>query len=369
MIHTCDLPKIGVCVHPSFGLAQTLKGLSACGVTRVRMDCPWNATDGTLAYAKGLAKAGVTLDLIVNGWEGQAKVDAQLVYVRQLVAAFPGCVDAIEGPNEVNNDPQSWGAATDPKGGGQMAHRTAAPAVQSYLYAAVKADPALSGIPVIDYTDEHPTKGAADVSNMHCYATDNRGVDWWITQDGLSKLRQAAGARPFFVTETGNRIDAQGELQQAQYTCQAVASLIQCGAAGGYLYALFDDATGRYGLCDSNGTPRLAATYLRHLLSALADNGRAFTPKPLRVTLTPPAGNADSNMQSVIVAKSDGSYLLLFWMWHPPAKPVTVSAAIDGSHAMTGLHIEDGTTKAYGRGNLSGYVYSFGVKVVALSAS
>ena len=327
--------------------------------------------DGTFDYAVTLAKAGITLDLIVNGWEGQPKVDKQLGYVRQLLDAIPGCIDAIEGANEVNNNPQSWGGRTDPRGGGGMARRAAAQAAQSYLYAAVKSDPILKTVPVIDYTDERPIRGDADFSNIHCYDNSgkNSGVDWWIGVDGLNHLRQVAGARPFYVTEMGNRFDRMSKEQHANYTCSAVATLIQRGAAGGYIYALFDDASGRYGLCSSDGTPRLAATYLKRLLSILKDTDEVRPPKRLDVAFSD-MSPTNHGTQSVVVARADGSLVLLFWMWHPPASTLLLNWKISQVRTITEYHLDDDEATSHGRGDHCGaYSYASGVKVMIISAT
>ena len=193
------LPKVGVCAHPNVSADRTVAALAKIGVTRVRADCPWNASDGVLAWCMALAKAGATLCLSVNGWEGQGNADSALRYARQIATVYPDSVDVIEGPNEVNNDSQTWTGHSDPRGG-DMGQRSAAHAVQSYLYQAVKADPVLSAVPVVSYTDSTApfVVGAANFANM----PPGREHRWPVGEGSGSAMGFST------MTRSGRRVDA-----------------------------------------------------------------------------------------------------------------------------------------------------------------
>ena len=170
---TSALPKIGVCAHPrdrGGDAAKVVAALRQVGITRVRSDCPWNAGDGTLAWCLALAKVGITLCLSVNEWAGQPNVNAALGLVRQIVKTYPGSVDAIEGANEVNNNPQSWAGSMDPRNG-DMSQRSAARAGQ-----ATEAAEALEKLfadettaPVLD-----PGRGRTETRQLWAYPRDDR---------------------------------------------------------------------------------------------------------------------------------------------------------------------------------------------------
>ena len=321
--------------------AKVVAALRQVGITRVRSDCPWNAGDGTLAWCLALAKVGITLCLSVNEWAGQPNVNAALGLVRQIVKTYPGSVDAIEGANEVNNNPQSWAGSMDPRNG-DMSQRSAARAGQAYLYTAVKADPVLSGIPVVSYTDTvaPPVLGHADFANMHVYDNGTNGpLDWWLGQDGLSKLRKANPApMPFYVTEWGVRTDgghAQTEAMQAQIIVQGILTHAQMGTSAHYLYELFDDDAGAYGLFRSDGTPKAAVPIVAGLISLLKD----ASPAANAVDVMPSGATIGSTpgLQQLTLGKPDGSSLQVFWTWNPQAKPIDLYWSLDRAVKVDGI--------------------------------
>ena len=335
------LPSVGVCAHPSDrggDASKVLAALRQLGITRVRADCPWNASDGTLAWCMALAKGGITLCLSVNGWEGQGNVDAALGYVRQLLAAHPGSVGAIEGPNEVNNDPQTWAAHSDPRSG-DMGQRSAAHAVQGYLYQAVKSDPMLKGVPVVSYTDitAPPVSGAADFANMHVYDNRTNGpLDWWLSVDGLGKLEKADPGLPWFVTEWGVRTDkGASEAVQARYILQGLLTHIQMGTSAHYLYELFDDGAGAYGLFKADGAPKASAAMVAGVVKLLAGAAPAAGP-----TITfDKATTGDPSSVQHLALQTSGGVLVFFWTWNPPAKPFDLYWSLDHAVGITGLDI------------------------------
>ena len=335
------LPSVGVCAHPydaGYSPAKVVAALRKVGITRVRADCPWSASDGTLAWCTALAKAGVTLCLSVNGWEGRGNVDAALGYMRQILAAHPGSIDATEGPNEVNNDPQTWAAHRDPKSG-DMGQRSAAHAVQSYLYQAMKADPVLKAIPVVSYTDITAPSviGAADFANMHVY--DNRAngpLDWWLAVDGLGKLKRADPNMPWYVTEWGVRSDTgNSEALQARYILQGILTHIQMGTSAHYLYELFDDNAGAYGLFKADGRPKASAAMMAGVLQLLSGASPIAGP----AINFDKATTGDLGSVQHLALQTRGGVLVFFWTWNPPAKPFDLYWSLDQAVRVTGIDI------------------------------
>ena len=337
------MTRIGICAHPNVSADKTLAALAQIKVTRVRTDCPWNASDGSLAWCLALAKSGVTLCLSVNGWEGQPNVDAALGFVRQIVTAYPGSVDAIEGPNEVNNDPQTWAGHSDPRNG-DMSQRSAAHAVQGYLDTAAKADAVLSGIPVVSYTDvvAPAVSGAADFANMHVYDNGTNGpLDWWLSVDGLGKLQKANPGTPWFVTEWGVRSDGHNsEAIQARYILQGLLTHIQMGTAAHYLYELFDDNAGPYGVFKSDGTPKAAAKMLAGAVPLLDAQAPYTTGHHITVDK---ATTNTGGLQFLAVPATYGA-VQFAWMWNAPPKPVDLYWEVDRA-----LQVIDGFDLATGR--------------------
>ena len=338
------LPKFGICAHPSDmggDVTKVIALLKRVGIMRVRTDCPWNnGSDGVYAWCLALAKAGVTLTLSVNGWMGQGHIDDALGFARQLIAAVPGCIDNIEGANEVNNDPQTWGTETDPRSG-DMTQRRAAGIGAAYLYKAVKADPVLQAIPVISYTDINApaVEGIADLVDVHVYDNGTNGpLDWWIGVDALGKLRAADPDLAFSLTEFGVRDDTgmtTTQALQARYIVQALLTLMQKGATYASLYELCDDGAGPYGLFKADGTPKLSAAAVAGFLALTGGCGVAANAPT--VTLDPSTTGDLGSVQQLMLAKPDGSFLQFMWTWNPPAKLFDLFWKLDHAVAVTGL--------------------------------
>ena len=76
--------------------------------------------------------------------------------------------------------------------------------------------------------------------------------------------------------------------------------------------ACTDDGSGDWGLFNSDGTPRPAATALHNLTTLLTDTGAdaaTFTPGSLNYTLS----GTQSGDNSVLIEKSDGSFWIALW--------------------------------------------------------
>jgi len=192
----------------------------------------------------------------------------------------------------------------------------------------------LPGLPVIqesfaglpDYTDAGDQSAYADYGNAHTYfgTGNNPGLGNWIgTLNGYAL--QATPGKPVIITEsgyytTGSTTDPHSvDLPvQAKYTLDLVLDAYQAGDVETCLYELLDQRSGdgnpqdNFGLFNSNGTPKPAATAIRNLLTLLADSGSGasgFQPGTMTYSLSglPSGGN------SFLTEKSDGSYWLAVW--------------------------------------------------------
>ena len=147
-----------------------------------------------------------------------------------------------------------------------------------------------------------------------------------------------------------------------------IASIIQAGASG-YLYALLDDNEA-FGLYDASYTAKRGQAPVARLMQALADGGTAFTPRPLNVSVS------DPNVSSVVIAKSNGSYVHLLWRAWPDGnvhpftwsydRPMTVQAEMLASTG--GTWIPDAFKWRKGAGQRSDWNnYMDGVIVLELT--
>jgi hypothetical protein len=119
----------------------------------------------------------------------------------------------------------------------------------------------------------------------------------------------AAGSRPVITTEIGwdeNLGFSQSDV--AKYVLDAALDGIKDGDVKTYFYALFNDASGSFGLMNADGSAKPAGQALHNLTTLLQDNGGngSFAPGSLDYSLS-------TNDNTVLMEKSDGSYWLSVW--------------------------------------------------------
>ena len=143
---------------------------------------------GGLPEMEQLMAAGIKFDLIADEYQSVA---TNVANASMLAAKYPGAIVSIEGQNEINNSGVSQPAAV---------------AYQRQLYAAVKADPNLKGVPVLDFTggvDETSLSGQADVQNTHPYPASGVQPFARLQQDFVVDYSASAETLPKQITESG----------------------------------------------------------------------------------------------------------------------------------------------------------------------
>jgi len=270
---------------------------------------------------------------------------------------------AVEGPNEPNNWPVTYEGATSSK-------QTSLPIArfQRDLYAAVKMDKKLAGIPVFHSSEAGGSqpdncglqfltipKGArtlmpdgtkyADYANTHNYVCDHLsslvdntawnaedptlngkwdgmfveyGHTWWGKGfDGYDKA--ALEKLPRVTTETGwsTRVAEGGhphaisEAEQGKLFLNLYLDAFKRGWSYTFIYLLHDHpGDGYWGLFHTDYTPKLSAEYLHRLTTLLADSPSAsFTPENLNYSIpAPPA-----TVHDLLLQKSTGVFELAVW--------------------------------------------------------
>jgi hypothetical protein len=125
-------------------VANVASDLAYLGVTTIRDSIP-NPNGGVpaanqIAALQTLASEGINFDLLTSSSLTVAQTTKAIVAVIQ---SSPDSVIAVEGPNEINNNPVSYGGLTG---------QAAAVVYQTALYAAIKGTLATSNIAVYDFT-------------------------------------------------------------------------------------------------------------------------------------------------------------------------------------------------------------------------
>ena len=349
-------------------IAKVGSDLAYLGVSQLR-DGITDGQNGSAPFSSylALAKQGEKFTFVVGSdTTTTASVQAELSLIAKLNAAVPGSVTAVEGPNEINNESLSFDGQTGEAG---------ALAVQKLIYSTVKSDPALTGVAVDYFTgydtvgyaagpDPSTTRGLADYDTQHPYPHSGQAPAYWVSPD--TALGNEPGAKGKFVyTETGYSTNASSpdgvsEAVQAKYELDLLFDAAKDGASHVDLYELMDaykpgsaQGDAGFGLFDSEGAAKPAATAIHDLTTILSDTGAGaatFTPTSLAYVITglPSTGNG------MALAKSNGDTDVVVWAEpaiydessksdvQAPAETATVS--LDGQHDVEVYDPLSGTT-------------------------
>lgn len=334
--------SIGVNTHAGFGwtdyndLAMMVDDLKYLGVTHLRDAMATNPA--AQPVVDGLAAAGYKFDFIVSSalpGQGSTGLQNYVTSLEKFLAGHPGSISAVEGLNEANAQPFSYHGSSS---------LSAAAQFQSALYQAVKADGALSSIPVYNlslayndpqgYSQLGNMSGSVDYANAHAYVSTGSTPASSLAAT-LSAVETAAPGKPVVITETGYTTQANTQYLGVDETVQAKSILntlvdaYKDGVSSTYLYELFDrnsaasdtNPENKYGLFHSDGTPKLAATAIHNLTTILADDGAGGhqPTDPLNYTLS----NMPETGSSMVLGKSNGAYELVVWaepkLWNDAA--------------------------------------------------
>ncbi|MGO8927402.1 MAG: glycosyl hydrolase [Limisphaerales bacterium] len=354
------LNSIGVCTHITQGKddpTHVAECLGYAGIRAIRDDGTRNPKmlDSFVNVHKGSGAKVVLLP--ING-----NVAASLQEYETLAAA--GALLAAEGPNEPNNWHVTYDGATSSK-------ETSMPVAffQRDLYAAVKADPKLAGIPVFHSSEAGGSQpdncrlqflsvpagaGAlmpdgtryADYANTHNYVCghglkgltqDNiawnaedptlngewdglyveYGHTWWGKGfDGYTKAQLEA--LPRVTTETGwnTRVGGGGhpsaisEDEQGKLFLNLYLDAIKRGWSYTFIYMLHDRPDdGYWGLVRIDYMPKPSATFLHNLTAIFADKSSFFTPGQVNYTIP----NQPATVHDLLLQKSNGTFELVLW--------------------------------------------------------
>lgn len=324
------LDSIGINTHSGFGTgsytnsALVIDSLNYLGVDLVRDT--FVSTGQAAPVVDALAAAGIKFDFVTSSdlpAEGSAALTSYVTALQAFQAAHPGSIYAIEGINEANIQAFSYNGSSSMAAAGQF---------QEALYGAVKANAALSDIPVInlslglDSTADYKALGNlaaySDYANVHAYTNTSNSADATM-EYSIALAKSAAAGDPLIVTETGyTTLETDpnlgvSELAQAKLVLDNLLDTYENGASKTFLYELFDTASSstsaseqQFGIFNEDGTPKLAATALHNLTTILAYQGVV---SGTGATTAFQLGNMPSNAHSMTMTKADGVYDIVLW--------------------------------------------------------
>jgi hypothetical protein len=367
------LGSIGVCAHVAQGVdspSQSATAMAFAGVRNLRDDGNPDTVPDWIAMHQS---AGIRLCVLTN-----QDVAGTIDMAKQLQAA--GALLAVEGPNEPNNFPVTYeGQTSSSTTFVPVAH------LQRDLYAAVRAEPTLAGIPVFHSSEaggsEPDNVGLqfltipadagttmpdgtkyADYANTHNYVCghSNKLVDnvAWNASDptldgdwdgpyveyghtwngGFAGYSNAdLVTLPRVTTETGWLTSGTGaitEEQQGRIFLNLFFSAFKQGFAYTFIYMLRDDEVqGYWGLFDTSYNPKKSGTYLHNLTTILADTGSRAPGKLDYAIAAEPA-----TVHDLLLQRSDGTFALVVWDERPSGGSDAVTVDLGISRAVVTVY-------------------------------
>jgi hypothetical protein len=373
------LDSIGVCTHIAQGEdspTESATALAYAGIRGIRDDGnPDTVPDWITVHQQ----SGVRLSLLTNH-----DVASTISMAKQLQAA--GALLAVEGPNEPNNFPVTYGGQTSANNGSFLPVAN----LQHDLYEAVKAEPALAGIPVFHSSEAGGSEpdnvglqfltipaGAgtlmpdltkyADYANTHNYICGHQGrlIDnlcWSATDptlnddwDGLyveyghtwnGHFQGYSNAEletlPRVTTETGWVTSGDGaitEEQQGRLFLNLYLAGFKRGWSYTFIYMLKDSQRGQgiWGFFDTSYNPKKSGTYLHNFTTILADS-TSGTPGRLDYSIP----SQPATVHDLLLQKSNGAFELVVWNERPSGGSNDVTVNLGGTFAT--VNIYDPTT-------------------------
>jgi len=278
-----------------------------------------------------LAQAGITTDYVVP--YGADMTPSTVQNFAQAV----GDMESLEAPNECDilGDCNGGGAAGILNLVGYLPWiKTAAQSVNvpvigpSYVLPA--SYPFTGNIAsLMNINSIHEYFGGRNPGSTGWGAPDAQGNAFGSLQYWLDMSNVDAPGIPPAITETGyisfpstTTPYTVPESVAESYTLRTLLLAFKNGYQETFFYQLLDDPSSPagYGLLRSDMSQKPSFTALSNLLNLLSDQGGSFTPGSLPYQIL----GGDSNVNHLLLQKSDGSYWLALWLEEPGWDPANV---------------------------------------------
>ena len=311
------------------------------------------------------------------------QIDA-LPALLQSIRAQRDVLEAVEGPNETDLFTQ-FRYLGQPYPAGTVAF-------MKDFYPAIKADPALQHLPVLQTTLAFPGAAAgqgtradllgdlsafADYGNSHNYFAFGEPPGPVIREEHLPLNTAITPGKPMMSSEGGYQMgrgdgykgtwnDGQAapfaEAVHGRYLLRYLLEQYRQGYRRSFVYELLDSDQPQWGLFRADGTPRPAASGIRNLIQQLSegrlnpDTGRWTTPDFAPGRLDYRLSGQLTNVHSLLLQRSSGAYYLVLWNevnnWnvttgapiYPPPAQVELSLAQPVRQLQTFLPLTRGAT-------------------------
>jgi hypothetical protein len=330
------IDAIGVNTHIDYtdggysNLGNIVTDLNYLGVWHIRDEitdgsggsAPVSSYEAVAFYS--IPKADFTFCLATGGAQTTSTLAYKFSLIDTLVASVSGSVLAVEGPNEINNEPITWNG-----GSGGISDGVA---FQEAMYAEAKADTNLPGVQVDYFTGWHDvssgapgpnpiaTPGVADYNNYHAYPDPYSPPQAWIVPANNLNNQSPGPYGPTVYTELGYDSSITNQDFQAKSILSMIMDAAMYGVHKFFLYELMDAYSGSTGWglfsawIGSSNIPKASGTAIHNLTAILSDTGgtsKTFTTVPVSYDL--PSG-LPLQGGTLAMQKSDGTYEIAVWI-------------------------------------------------------
>jgi trimeric autotransporter adhesin len=306
---------------PYYGQAQTvLAALQYLGINTIRDQPPGYTADPVVTAADDtLAVAGVKFDAILLSLS-PVNLTGNLAQIDAFNQQYPGVISSIEGPNEINYQPITYGRTTNTYLAGNQ------------VMQALKADNKLA-VPIYSLTIGISTNSSGEdtvgnlspyvsYGNAHVYACCSNNVwqvdaPYWLGVEGVPTQGKTT-----VVTETGYSANTTDALSSAKYNLNTLFENAMNGVARTFLYELVDiDTTSsdQFGQYYNNWTPKVGATAIHNLTTILAGAGSGTAASRLNYTVS----GLPSGTGHTFLLGSSTMYELAVWVDATVYNPTT----------------------------------------------
>ncbi len=328
-----------------------LRDLQYIGIHNLRDFIPdpvkWLPRGQALAAMQMLAANGMKFDFVVDC---NADFPTSMAQLDNLLRAYPGVANSVEGPNEINNFACAGSTNNEP----------AAEALQRRIYSSVHSDPLTSGVPVYYLTGGAPINfqtnpGLADVANTHPYPPSGLQPFAPLLEVFPTEFTMPGQYRKV-ITETGYATlpfpqdkDGVDEPAQAEMILNSYFDAALEGVEHTYEYQLLDpyadpgnnNPDNNYGLFHLDNSPKIIAYALHHLADVFPPDQPS---KQVAVSATI-TGLPTGTGHSLALTGSDGSIAVFMWneqpVWNAISQtlqlitPLPVQVSVPGSWSVS----------------------------------
>lgn len=246
------------------------------GVRKMRCREPYSGTAGWRTYV-GLAQQGVSFSFTLS----LRDISRTVSDLKAFLAACPGSIWAIEGPNEPDLNPVTYNGVIDRRLGFRTGNAPAFMAYMRNVTAALGVDPVLRTIPIIASNDYMQAEQAlfSTLGNSHIYPAPTANIPYRLaafrnlvaqgkhSQGVITEWGRTTGGGLKNVTSQPVTLEQQADLLSSDIAEALAQSYVHTIS----IYELFswggDSEMNNFGIFNPDGSERPAAAAIKAVIA------------------------------------------------------------------------------------------------------